>query len=325
MSFDPTEFLGYITPEQRTQEQHDAHEKAMAAMPRFALQYSAPTGPVKVMLTDFWKNPDVIADVGMEFNGFWQLTGSCVGASSGNGTFTLSAVQRTIADNPTKAFVPFWPWNYGTTRKDEGDRGQGEGAVVSINGRTINKKGTLESTHDGLPKFQRTDNGICLTKQIEFQWSDGARIDPKWNDLAKNQTVGTISPLDSVDDIKACILNGYPVLNGCDNYVGRGSIKGDGKDAYVTGQYDARGGHATCVLGYWDHPTDGPLYLYSNQWPTSTYPHDPAGAGRCCVWLKEATMAKLFRTGGGNGETFGISHLNYFPAQPKVLDWFIAP
>lgn len=317
--------LGYITPEERTDEQNAEHARAVAGMARFALQYAAPSGPVKVMLTDFWKNPDVIADVGFEFNGFWQLTGSCVGASSGNGEFTLSAVQRTIADNPTKAFVPFWPWNYGITRYDEGDRGQGEGAVVSINGRTIHKKGTLESTHDGLPKFKQTPDGLCLTKQIEMQWSDGGRIDPKWAALASPQTVGTLAPLDSVDDIKACIVNGYPVLNGCSNFVGNGSIKGSGANAYVTGRYDSRGGHATCVLGYWDHPTDGPLYLYSNQWPTQTYPKDPAGAGRCCVWLTEAEMAKLFRTGGGNGETFGISHLNYFPAQPKVLDWFIAP
>jgi hypothetical protein len=74
----------------------------------------------------------------------------------------------------------------------------------------------------------------------------------------------------------------------------------------------------------WNHPNDGRLFLYSNQWPTSTYPKDPAGAGRCCVWIPESEMTKLFtQYGGDNGETVALSHLNYFPAQPSVLDLLI--
>lgn len=316
--------LGFIIPSLRTDEQNEAHANAMAMMPKFALDYEVPAGPVKVILTDFWKNPDVIADVGMEFNGFYQFTGSCVGVSMGNGAFTLSAIQRTIADNPTKAFIPFWPWAYGITRFNEGDRGQGIGAVDSIMGQTISKLGNLESTHTGLPAFVRTKDGMQLNKALEFLWSDGGKIDPKWKPLAAPQTM-TVAPLKSPDDIKACILNGYPVLDGCDNYVGSGHIKGSGADAYVTGRYDTEGGHSTCFLGYWDHPNDGPLFLYSNQWSSGTYPTDPAGAGRCCVWLPLSEVTKLFRTGGDKGETMGMSHLNYFPAQPKVLDWLVSP
>lgn len=318
--------LGFITPSKRNQDQADAHVKAMAMMPKFALQYTAPPGPVKVMLTDFWKNADVVADVGFAFNGFWQLTGSCVGASEGNAEFTLGAVQRTIADNPTQAYLPFWPWSYGITRFDEGDRGQGEGAVDSIMGRTKHTKGGLVATEAGLPQFNHTADGLCLTKAVELQWSDGGRIDPKWSPIAAPLTVGTVAPLKTPADVKACVLNGYPVLNGCENYVGNGRIKGTGANAYVSGHYDAAGGHSTCILGYWDHPTDGPLYLYSNQWPTSTYPADPAGAGRCCVWIAESEVAKLFRTGGDNGETMGLSHLAAgFVPQPAVLDWFVSP
>lgn len=316
--------LGLILPSERTPEQAEAHAEAVAEMPNFALEYEEPTGPVKVILTKFWSEPDVVDDIGYEFNGFYQFTGSCVGVSAGNAGFTLSAVQRLIADSPTKAFVPFWPWAYGTTRNDEGDRGQGSGAVDSIMGRTLARKGSLESTQAGLPAFNVTGNGLQLTKAMEFQWSDGARIDPKWAPLASPQTM-TVAPLSSPKDVKACIINGYPVLSGCANFVGSGHIKGSGDAAYVTGRYDSRGGHSTCFLGYWDHPTDGSLYLYSNQWATSTYPQDPAGGGRCCVWLPESEVVKLFRTGGDNGETMGLSHLNYFPAQPRVLDWFISP
>jgi len=319
--FQPT---GLILPADRTDSQNEAHAAAMAAMPKFALHYDAPSGPVKVILTDFWKNPDVVADIGFEFNGFYQFTGSCVGASSGNAAFTLSAVQRAIADAPTKAFVPFWPFAYGTTRYAEGDRGQGEGAVDSIMGQTLAKVGTLEATQPGLPPFNHTADGLQLSAAIEMQWSDGGRIDPKWKPLAAPQTM-TVAPLSTPDDIKACLINGYPVLDGCGYFVGSGHIKGSGANAYVTGRYDNRGGHSTCFLGYWDHPTDGPLFLYSNQWATSTYPVDPAGGGRCCVWLPLSEVQKLFNNGGNGGETMGLSHLNYFPAQPRVLDWLVAP
>lgn len=316
---------GFIIPSARTVEQRAANSRALARMPKFALNAQLPTGPVKVDLTQFWKRSEVVQDVGFEFNGFWQLTGSCVGASAGNAVFTLAAVQRCLSDHPTKVFLPFWPFAYGKTRYAEGDRGQGEGAVDSVMGEILHRMGTLESTHAGLPQFQRTADGICLTERTEMQWSDGGKIDPKWDPLALPQTVGTVAPLTGVQDIRLGIINGYPCLNGCAYYVGNGRLVGTGSNAYVGGRYDAAGGHSTCFLGYWDHPIDGPLYLYSNQWPTSVYPIDPAGSGRCCVWLKESEVEKLFRNGGDNGETMALSHLNYFPAQPKVLDWFIAP
>jgi hypothetical protein len=312
--------LGLILPSERTQEQADAHERAMAAMPRFAIDYAAPAGPVKVILTDFLKAPEVVTDIGFEFNGFRQLTGSCVGVSAGNAITTLSAIQRMIADNPTKALAVFWGFPYGRTRFNEGDRGQGEGAVDSIMGATLHKEGVFDIGQPGLPTFDTSD-GLALPSRTELQWSDGGRIDPKWGEIAKQFPVGTVAPLASVADIKAAIINGYPVLDGCDNYIGTGRMKGD----YAVGRYDGRGGHSTCYIAYWDHPTDGPLYGYWNQWAASTYPRDPAGLPRCAVWVPEAEVAKLFRTGGDRGETMALSHLNYFPAQPKVLDWLIAP
>ncbi len=75
-------------------------------------------------------------------------------------------------------------------------------------------------------------------------------------------------------------------------------------------------------MGVWHHPTDGYLYLYWNQWPTSTYPKDPAGGVRCSVWLPESEVDKLFRTGGSGGETMALSHAPAFPVQiDKILNW----
>jgi hypothetical protein len=317
--------LGFIVPSRRTQAQQDAHARALAKMPRFSM---APVGdlPVgtKVMLTDFWKAPEVVADIGGQpFTGFGQYTGSCVGVSEGNAVFTVGAVQRLLDDAPTKAFIPWWPFPYGRTRYNEGDRGQGEGAVDSVMGETLVEEGFFDITQPGLPAFGKTGpDGWWLTAQLEYQWSDGGAIGQKWKDAAKPHAGMTKAVVADVMGIRTANVNGYPVLDGCNNYVGNGSIKGSGDTAYVAGRYDGRGGHSTCFLGVWHHPTAGYLYLYSNQWPTSTYPRDPAGGGRCCVWLPEAEVEKLFRTGGDRGETMALSRVPWFPVQvDKILDW----
>lgn len=315
--------LGWIRPQDRTQEQADAHAAAMAAMPRFALQAPAVPKGAKVILTDFWSKPEVVADVGFVFNGFYQFTGSCVGVSDGNAVFTLSAVQRMLSDNPTKAFVPFWPFAYGRTRYLEGDRGRGEGAVDSVMGTQNGTEGILDTTPAGLPKFNVTNDGIQLSQSVEMQWSDGAGPATQYMAQAKPNLVGTRAPIFDTEGIKAANLNGYPVLYGNDGYIGHASIQGSGAEACTVGRHDSQGGHSTCYLGWWDHPTLGPLFLMSNQWATQTYPKDPAGGGRCCCWEKEADVARIFRTGSDQGETMALSHLNYFPAQPKLLDWLI--
>ncbi len=312
--------LGWIAPELRNQAQADAHEAAVANHVMFALE--PPTVPkgTKIVLTDVWKHPDVVADIGFEFTGFRQLTGSCVGVSAGNAVFTLSGLQRLLSDAPTKAFVPWWPFAYGWTRTNEGDRSPGEGAVDSVMGQTLVKGGTfgIDEIPDE-PPYSHSD-GLALTSSQELQNSVGSSaINSKYTTLAKTHLVGSVATMSSVADIKAAILNGYPVLDGCNNYIGHGSLSGD----RALGTYDGRGGHSTCYLGYEEHETLGPLYLYSNQWSGSTYPQDASGKGRCTVWVKEANVAKLFNTGGSGGESMALSRLTYFPVEPKILDWFV--
>lgn len=323
--------LGWIEPQYRTQEQHDAHFKALGNRVAFTIPFKDLPKGTKIILTDVWKHPTVISDIGKPFTGFGQHTGSCVGVSTGNAEFTLAGVQRLLTEGATKAFIPFWPFNYGRCRYREGDRGQGEGAVDSVMGQTIHEEGTISISHPdvsgmNLPAYQWDDNGLWLSgSSVEYTWSDGAYSgNQKLMPIAKNYPVGGIASLSDPSGIIASVSNGYPVLDGCSKYVGNGSIVGSGDTAYVKGHYDGSGGHSTCFLGVWNHPNDGYLFLYSNQWPTSTYPRDPAGGGRCCVWITESEVAKLFSQYGGNqGETMALSHLTYFPAQPTILDWFV--
>jgi hypothetical protein len=314
--------LGWIPPQMRTQEQQDEHLRACARMPKFAVvggRTELNKGEM-VDLTNSLKAPEVVADIGYVFSWFHQLTGSCVGASLGSMLTFLSCTQRLVADTPTKAFVPWWPYSYGMTRADEGDRGQGEGAIDSVAVERL-KKGVLDSNEPGLPKYSVGDDGIMLTSSMEMQWSDGnSNLVKQWESKAKFP-LGTAALCNSVLDIRTGIINGYPNLNGCSLYVGNGSVRGSGNTAYVAGRYDGRGGHSTGIVAVWNHPNDGYLYKYQNNWPKSTYPADPvSGDQRCQVWITESELSKALSSYDMHGETFCLSHLNYFPAQPKVVE-----
>lgn len=315
--------LGWIPPEQRTQAQHDEHARALATMTplrSFALPSPELATGEKVCLFDAWKHPSVVADVGFVFPRFHQLTGSCVGAGGGQALFTLIATQRLLATNPTKAFIPFWPFDYGRCRYNEGDRGQGEGAMGSSFAATVVKEGVINATEQGLPAFTN-DDGLVLTERLEMQWSDGASSTvTKYLDAAKVHPVGSAAPCHGPEDVKAAILNGYPVTFACNDYIGNASVQGSGADAALIGYWDSYGGHQQSIHAYWEHPSLGPLYWAQNNWPAASYPSDPAGGPVCGCWVKEAKVQAAF---GLSAEVFALSHLTWFPAQPDVLSWFI--
>ena len=314
--------LGFVRRQDRNIDQQNAHAAAENSMPQFMV--SGPPVTLnkgeKVILSGLWKDPDVVADLGFTFERFHQLTGSCVGASLGNALVTLMAVQRKLAVNPTKVVLPFWPFDYGRTRWNEGDRGQGEGAINSVACQTMKTEGVLDATEAGLPQFTNSD-GLILTENLEMQYSDGgAAINTKWLPVAKQYPLGTAAPVKSSQDFYQGIVNGYPGYFGCDDFVSKGHIVGSGSDAYVSGTFDGRGGHSTCILGVWEHPTDGPLYLYQNNWPKSTYPDDPAGGSPCSVWLKESQVDRIFSQ--LDGDAYVLSHLTWFPSQSdQILNW----
>jgi len=309
--------LGFITPSQRTQEQSDAHEAAVKTMPKFALAPAVNAGPVNVRLFDHWKSPDVVADVGFVFPRFHQLTGSCVGAGGGQALFSLIAVQRNIADTPTKAFIPFWPFDYGRCRYNEGDRGQGEGAMGSSFAETVAKEGVINATESGLPAFQN-DDGLVLTESLEMQWSDGGSSTvTKYLEAAKVHPVGTAAQMNSIADVRAALENGYPITFACDDYIGNASVQ----NGVLIGYWDSNGGHQQSLHAVWDHDNLGPLYWAQNNWPSSSYASDPAGGPVCGCWVKEAKVVSAMQN--LSAEVYALSHLNWFPAQPSVLSWLI--
>lgn len=317
--------LGWIEPANRTTAQHAAHARAVAAMPRFAIP-GAPDIPkgAKIVLSDFWNKAEVVADTGLTLDRspFHQLTGSCVGAGGGNALFTLMAVQRCLSQGATRAFVPFWPFSYGRCRYNEGDRGQGEGAMGASFAETVVKEGVLSASETGLPAFSQSD-GLVLTNRLELQWSDGgSRLVSDFLDEARPHPLGSAAEMRGPGDMIAAVANGYPGTFACSRYIGHASVQGSGANAAVVGEWDGSGGHQQWFFGYWDNPELGPLVAVGNNWPRGTYPKDPGGLPLVCCWVK---VPKVERAFGFDAEVYAFSHLNWFPAQPAVLDWLIAP
>lgn len=308
--------LGFITPKERTQEQHDTHHAIVSKLPKFNIAGYKDPGKVNVRLFDFWKRPEVVQDVGFVFPRFHQLTGSCVGAGGGQACFSLIAVQRCLSQGATVAFLPFWPLNYGKSRQNAGMRGQGEGSMGSTFAESITRDGVIEAKTSGLPQFQDND-GLVLTSKLEMEWSDGGAIPSQYLDIARKHPVGTTVPIHDVADLRAGLINGYPAGFACDNYIGHASVQ----SGALLGRWDSRGGHQQSVHAVWDHDQLGPIYWAQNNWPAASYPKDPAGGPTCGCWVLEKDVQSAIKN--LDAEVFLYSHLNYLPAQPKVLHWMI--
>ena len=102
--------------------------------------------------------------------------------------------------------------------------------------------------------------------------------------------------------------------------MGNGTVRGSGDNARVMGKWDGRGGHQQSIHGYENHPDFGPIYLVLNNWPRNTYPILPTQPV-CSTWVLESDVEYAIRN--YDAEVFGLSHLNWFPAAPRILDGFI--
>ena len=314
--------LGYIIPAHRTKQQHDAHAAAIGQTVKFSLPVPTLAAGQAVRLFDLWKHPDVIADTGKPFARWHQLTGSCVKAGGFNAVVSTICAQRVASDNPTKAFIPFCWHNYAMSRHYMGDDGQGEGSLGSTFAQSLTRDGIRDYPQvsgDELPEYTYSlDDGFKVPSSVELKWSSYRNPDlQKVLAVSKAHLFGSAAECRSAQDIKAMIVNGYGVTFACNNYIGRASTEGSGADACVIGFWDGRGGHQQSILGVWEHPQFGTLYWAQNNWDAGTYPRDPAGGPVCGCWVREAKVEAAMRM---DGEVYGLSHLNYFPAQPKVVE-----
>jgi hypothetical protein len=315
--------LGWIEPANRTQSQHNAHGFASQRIPQLR-GLAAPDLPkgAKIVLTALWNAPEVVQDLGRAFIRELQNTGSCVKVGGTNALRCSVASQRVANDKPTKAFEPFCWHNYAQSRAAFGDTGEGEGSLGSTFAASLETDGVIDwpqDMDDELPDYKHEGDHIHIPSREEMKWSSVRNPSvEKVLQRSREHKLGSAAELKSTEEIKAAVTNGYGVSFACNNFIGNGRVVGSGADAYVEGYWDGRGGHQQWVFGYWEHPTAGPLFAVGNNWGDETYPKDPAGLMLCCLWVKEAKVASAMRL---DGEVYALSRINWFPAQPKVLDF----
>lgn len=320
--------LGFITPIERTSEQSLAHDEAMAsrAFVRHALVPKQMAVGQSVRLFDFWKHPDVVADVGFPLTRWHQNTGSCVMAGAFQASISTIAAQRVASDKPTKAFVPFLWHNYAMSRHYMGDDGRGEGSMGSTMAQSLHEDGIRDypvDRSDILPDYKYdVGDGFEISSKEEMDWSSYRNSGvSQVLQVSKAHLFGVATEAKSAEDVLALVQNGYGVTFACNDYINSASIRGSGDNACVIGKWDTSGGHQQSVLGAWNHPTFGMLYWAQNNWYKDQYPVDPAGGPLCGCWVMENDMVWAMRN--LDAEVYGIGSLDWFPAQPKVLDWIM--
>lgn len=310
--------LGWIHPDDRTLEQHEAHARAVAAMQPFYIKGppAAPAVGTKVLLTDTWKHPGVVSAIGKPFTGFRQLSGSCVGAAGGTVESTLCFTDVILRGDLENIVLPFWPLNYGRSRLYMGEHGPGEGSLGSTFAQSCREDGFLEWGTPGLPQYD-TRNQYALAaddktaQSLEMQWSAGDKIDPKWLSLSRKHLIKTTSQLRSAAEVRDAIVNGYPVTRAFEYFCNPGTARV--QDGALVGNYSGRGGHQESWLGYWNHPSLGELIWEQNQWGSSVYGDDPGGGPGGGCWQKFADVDRMCR--GQYAEIFSFSQFDGYPAQ----------
>ena len=291
--------LGWVPLDQRTNDQIDAHEKAMKGFIPFMIAGGDIERPDKVVLNEIWNHPVVVKALGFKFPRVRQITGSCVWCGGVNAAATLLFRQAIYGRSGEVIGVPFGLNNYARSRRAAGMLIPGSGSLGSTFAASLKDDGlAMCGTVEGMPKFTIED-GIVFGGSTELKYSVVGGIAAGIEEMAKSHPVKGVAQIKTIDQLIDAIQVAKCSLTwACSRYIGNGTVKGSGDDAVVVGSLDSRGGHQTSLQGYWKHPTLGPLIKNQNNWPASSYPADPDKNGTpCAVWQRADDLAKYLDNG----------------------------
>lgn len=305
--------FGYITPENRTEEEIKLDTEAKSQMIPFEI-IGDEDPKDRAFLWDCAK----IANGGKHFRTFYQQTGSCVGNGGGQALWYLSAVEVVRLKDLEQVLLPFYLLPYGRSRYYAGIRGQGDGSFGSAFAEAMRKDGILQANLEGLPKFSDTA-GITWGRSAEYQWSDGAKIDQKWLSLSRKHLLKSTAQVKSAQQVRQALLNYYPCTIASD-WGGQMTPAVQGDPPVRLNKRADTWQHQMCVIGTVNHPQFGWIYYILNSWgvdahgqpPSNGYGEPPGG-----FWVKEGDMDYIAR----QGDSFAFSQFDGFPAQR--LDWTI--
>lgn len=311
--------LGWIPYEDRTQEENEAHDSIIKAMPVFSMPTTGETPPVgtKVLLTDTWIHPRVVKDLGMPFEGIRQVTGSCVWAGGQTAMCTLNFIEVLLRNDADRITIPFCLPNYGKSREYAGMRGQGSGSLGSTFAKSLSIDGTSDALSEGRPKFT-TNDMLCYGQAIELKYSEGRAIPQSDLTEGRKHLIRTVTPISSFDAARDAIINLYPVTRASSYFVNPGTAVV--KEGVLLGEAKSLGGHQESWLGYYHHPVLGELIWEQNQWGKLCYGQtkDPAGGPWGGCWRTRRNIETEMNRGG---EYYALSQWDGYPAQS--FSWIV--
>lgn len=316
--------LGYVPPADLDAPALDLHFGIVSTLPKFAMPPTPKLAAEKVVLTELWSHPKVVAALGFAFPGCHQNSGSCVGCGGGNGIFTTITTDALRRGDPERILVPGWLRPYGRSRELIGWTTPGSGSTGAAFAKAI-LEGVPDGKTAGMPQPELRD-GLEFSERTEIAWSS-VRSHPKnvINEGLRHPVKTVSASLRSADECRDALTNLFPVLFANSYYVGRARVV-DEANPVAVGEFDSFGPHQVSLQGWWLHPKLGELFLMVNQWPASVYPKDPGGGPRCSCWVTKESLDRRFRAkdrfGNPDVEAYPLSGYEGYPAANDVEELF---
>lgn len=227
-----------------------------------------------------------------------EQVGCCVSEGYATGVELLSAVEIGMKGDAEEYKTVSHSAIYGLARARGHMLGNQDGLVGAYAADSVQKDGVVSCEEAG-----ETNQSAGYAKS----WGRTG-VPSKIRDVAKQRTVKTVAQVNSADEVRAALTNGYPVPVCSDQGF---SMTRDG-----SGRCRPQGtwNHCMCIVGY---RADKDQFCIAQSWGDNT-PSGPTDLGQpnYSFWVDSNVIQHMV----SQGDTFALSNFDGWPAQK--IDWF---
>lgn len=264
---------GWIPPESRTRSMRRADKRIMGGMPTVDDVFAG-SSTSSAKRPRLWEVVGKAIELGYIPDQFVtpdrkylknisQIIGSCVGFGAGNMALYASVVDAMIRKQREKIMVPFVPYHYGRGRLHSGIRGPGSGSFGSGQAEALAEDGFLAFDAEGVPSLRTNSSCIQWTRDIEYKWSDGARIPDEFVTAGRKHLFPVAARVTSVEQAKT-LQDSFYTLTLASNW--GGLSKCPVRDGVLLNRHAGVWNHQMWSPDHIEHPTLGLLFWIGNQW-----------------------------------------------------------